>query len=89
MEGEANKFYKGQAVIAVDAITGSRIKNGQLYTVANYEYRMNPVNGLWFYYIDIVGHGSWLRPSIFAPYFPPMQAITFEKITEENPVSVN
>lgn len=82
-------FYPGQTVVCVNGFPKTGFIEGQPYTVSSYEYKMNPVNGLWFFYLGIVGHHDWLRPSIFAPIIPPVQAVTFEKITEDIPVSVN
>jgi len=88
-------FCVGQLVIAVDAMPGSYFKNGTVYTVAAIEYKQssNPIaNGAYFWYIGIIGHAGGVahfRPSIFAPITEEMIAISFEKITEENQVSVN
>lgn len=86
-----NAFYPGQRVVAVDAIAGSYFKNGNEYIVSSYAYKMNPVNGLWFWYIGIVGSHDWLRPGIFAPIPESFIAITLEKVLENetNLISAN
>lgn len=91
--GLLSPFYVGQEVVAVDALLGSKFINGQDYIVSVIEYKINPANGKGpFWYIGIVGHadgGAYFRPSIFAPKIPPMKEVTFDKITEENPISTN
>ena len=86
-------FYAGQEVIAVNAHPKSAFKNGQLYIVSAFEYKINPANGTGpYWYIGIVGHANgeaWFHPGIFAPKIPPLQVVTFEKITNENPISIN
>ena len=83
------EFYAGQSVICIDGYPKTGFKEGQIYTVSSYEYKMNPVNGLFFWYIGIVGYHTWLRPSIFAPIVPPIEVVTFEKITNDIPIAVN
>lgn len=82
-------FYAGQTVVCIDGYPRTGFTEGEHYTVSSYEYKMNPVNGLWFWYIGIVGYHEWLRPSIFAPVIPPVQNVTFEKIYTDIPVSIN
>lgn len=82
-------FFAGQSVICVDGKPKTGFNKDEIYTVSSYEYKMNPVNSRWFWYIGIVGYHEWLRPSIFAPIIPPVQNVTFEKITTEIPVSIN
>lgn len=82
-------FYAGQKVICVDGKPKTGFNKDEIYEVSSYEYKMNPVNGLRFWYIGIVGSHEWLRPSIFAPIIPPVQNVTFEKITTDNPISIN
>lgn len=88
-------FYAGQEVIAVGAMPGSKFINGHDYIVSECVYQPSPnpiANGKWFWYIGIVGHnngGAYFRPSIFAPKIPPLENVTFEKITAENPIAVN
>jgi hypothetical protein len=82
-------FYAGQTVVCIDGFPNTGFKKDKEYIVSSYEYKMNPVNGLWFWYIGIVGYHDWLRPSIFAPIVPPVQNVTFEKITTEIPISIN
>lgn len=95
MEDYEPKFYPGQRVVAVDALPGAGFKNGKEYMVAAYEYKVssNPIaNGKKFWYIGIVGFdngGCYYRPSIFAPIIEAFQVISFEKITEQEPVSIN
>lgn len=76
-----NSFYVGQDVIAVDAMPGSSIKNGQDYVVSSWEFRINPVNGLSFWYIGVYGNHIWLRPGIFAPK-PKFEVITLSAVLE-------
>ena len=82
-------FYEGQTVICIDGYPKTGFEEGAQYTVSSYEYKMNPVNGLWFWYIGIVGFHEWLRPSIFVPIISPMEKVVFEKITEDCPISIN
>lgn len=80
-------FYVGQKVVAVDAIEGSRIKNGQYYVISDCHYSPsgNPIaNGQSFWYVGVMGFDNkWLRPGIFAPIeqkkFPLM---TFKEINK-------
>lgn len=65
-------FYIGQKVIAVDAIQGSNIKNGTIYTV--YDYHMMQAiwsDFKWYWYIGVECNTykshKYLKPSIFAP----------------------
>lgn len=86
-------FYEGETVIAVDAIKGSLIKNGQLYTVYHYQYKANPVNRLHFWYIGVIhANGTkshdWIRPSIFAP-IQRAKLISFERVMEQSPIYAN
>jgi len=67
-------FAINQKVVAVDAISGSRIKNGRVYEVYSCDYAQstNPIaNGKFFWYVGVIGHHNRLRPGIFAPYNPP------------------
>jgi hypothetical protein len=82
-------FYAGQKVICIDGYPNTGFTLGKEYIVSSYEHKMNPVNGLWFWYIGIVGYHDWLRPSIFAPIIPPIQNVTFEKITIDIPITAN
>lgn len=88
-------FYTGQRVVAVDALPGSFFKNGTEYVVSAYEWKSSPnpiANGKYFWYIGIVGHANgsaYFRPGIFAPIIEAFQAITFEKVSEQEPVSIN
>ena len=82
-------FYAGQKVVCIDGYPKTGFEEGEEYIVSSYEYKMNPVNGLWFWYIGIIGYHEWIRPSIFAPIISPMQEVSFEKITSQNPISVN
>lgn len=83
-------FYSGQKVVAVDALPKSKFKNGTVYTVSECFWSINPVNGLGpFCYVGIVGHGSWFRPSIFAPLEDlKMPSMTLTKIKELEKVEV-
>lgn len=76
-----DSFHVGQVVIAVDAYPMSHIKNGNEYIVSSWEFKMNPVNGLWFWYIGIEGIHDWLRPGIFAPK-PKFKRITLSEVLE-------
>lgn len=82
-------FYAGQEVVAVDAVPGSRFKNGQDYVVSACECKINPANGKGpFWYVGIVGHANgdaWFRPAIFAPKISAAQFIEYEKVE----ISVN
>ena len=66
LENITGRFYPTQKVVAVDAMCGSKIKNGEIYTVSSYHYSES-AKGKFFWYIGIVGIHEWLRPSIFAP----------------------
>lgn len=86
-------FYAGQRVVACHPHVGSAFINGNEYTIAACEYKINPANGKGpFWYVGIEGHKDglcWFNPKLFVPYTPPMKEVTFEKIVEQNPVSVN
>jgi hypothetical protein len=82
-------FYPGQTVVCIDGFPKTGFEKDKEYIVSSYEYKMNPVNGLWFWYIGIVGYHEWLRPSIFAPIIHPVQNVTFEKISTDIPISIN
>lgn len=83
------RFYPGQNVVAVDAILGSVFKNGSVYSVSSYDYKMNPANGKWYQYIGIVGVHDWLRPGIFAPIPEIFQRISFQKVIEKEIELIN
>lgn len=79
-------FYEGQRVLAVDALPGSSIKNGQQYIVSDCHYSPsnNPIaNGKWFWYVGIIGFHRWLRPGIFAPIEENFQSISLSEILKE------
>lgn len=84
-----DRFYEGQTVICVRGRPKTGFNKGQLYKVSSYEYKMNPVNGRYFWYVGIVGYHEWLNPTIFVAYIENMQAITFEKICEVEKMSEN
>jgi len=83
-------FYAGQKVVAVDAVSGSRFKNGQIYTVSAVEYKLgnqnHPIGRVTYYwYVGIVGFadgGAYYRPAIFAPIEEKFQPISLEKVLE-------
>lgn len=88
-------FYSGQRIVAVNALPGSAFINGQEYICSDclWMRSSNPIaKGKYFWYIGVVGHsngGCYYRQSIFAPIPEMFQEVTFEKIKEINPVSVN
>lgn len=88
-------FYIGQKVVAVDAVSGSVIKNGQHYIVSECYYAPsgNPLaNGASFWYVRVSAFPIWsLRPSIFAPIQQmklPLMTFTQIKEKEKNEVLV-
>lgn len=62
-------FKNGQKVVAVNAVPGSKFKNGQVYIVRRNRWLMNPVNNTGPHlYIGVNGIiGNFYRSSIFAP----------------------
>lgn len=74
-------FYLFEKVIAVDAIQGSIIKNGKVYTILSCEYVFCRNGNAFFWYVGVEGSHNRLRPSIFASINRPAM-MTFEKITE-------
>ena len=74
-------FYVGQKVIAVDALRGSLIKNGTVYTILSCDF----ANGYW--YVGVEGSHNRLRPTIFAPLDE--QIMSFEKTCEEIKIMAN
>jgi len=76
-------FYIGQNVVAVDAVAGSRIKNGQNYIVTSCDYLMSPnpiANGKYFWYVGVKGSHKWLRPTIFAPIEQAFISISLKEV---------
>lgn len=83
-------FYVGEPVEAVDTISGSLIKNGNKYVISDCHYSYCDNGGMFYWYVGVEGFDNkWMRPSIFRSILPPLQTVTFSKIAEENPVSVN
>lgn len=84
---EIAPFYVGQKVIAVDAMEGSKIKNGRQYIVNSCEYREsgNPLSqkDKKYWYVGVEGHHNRLRPGIFAPIEENFISISAEKILEK------
>lgn len=64
--GGDKPFYVGEKVIAVDAMSGSLIKNGQVYEVYSCDMRRCS-DGCSYWYVGVTGHHNSLRPTIFAP----------------------
>ena len=78
-------FYIGQTVVAVDAITGSSIKNGQKYIVNSCDYAQsgNPLSkGAYYWYVGVQGYHNRLRPTIFAPINEDFISISLDKVIE-------
>lgn len=76
-------FYVGQRVVAVDAIDGSFIKNGNEYIIA--EVRL--WQGVYWHVTVTIRANHPLRPSIFAPIQDAFNAISFEQVVElESPL---
>lgn len=84
-------FYIGQKVIGSGTVHPlSKIKKGQPYVISHCHYSINPANGTGpYWYIGIEGHHDWLAPRLVVPIIEEFKKITFEKITEDNPISVN
>lgn len=83
-------FYVGQKVLGSDRVPAlSKVKKGHPYVISHCEYKMNRVNGLWFWYVGIPGHHDWLAPYLFVPVEEKFEPITLEKILEEETKLIN
>jgi len=76
-----DSFYVGQVVVGVNAPNGSLIVNGHDYIVSSWALKVNPRNGLSFWYIGVEGHHDWLSPKMFAPK-PKFEIIILSAILE-------
>lgn len=84
-----HRFYAGQKVICVHGRPHTGFDKDKEYTVSSYRYEMNPVNGMYFWYVGIVGAHEWLRPTIFIAKLESYEAISFERVCELETSSVN
>lgn len=73
-------FYAGQLVVGSGIYPGSRILKGHEYILSSCEYRMNPVNGLWFWYVGVVGHYDWMSPKLFVQKDQEFKEIEFSEV---------
>lgn len=81
-------FYVGEKVIAVDAVSGSTIKNGQIYTICSCEQDYGQDRNLYWYVGIVGGLHNRIRPTIFAP-LESASLMQFEKLNESVPVHAN
>lgn len=84
-----NRFYAGQKVICVRGRPQTGFDKGKEYIVSSYEYKKNPVNGLYFWYVGIVGTHEWLNPTIFVANLENFQAMAYERVLELEKISEN
>lgn len=84
-----NRFYAGQKVICVRGRPQTGFDKGKDYMVSSYEYKANPVNGLYFWYVGIVGSHDWLCPTIFVASLENFQEMAYERILELEKISQN
>ena len=97
-------FFVGQEVVCIKDTPKSKLKNGFKYVVNQllqsqcgcWKVSVGIVhNGSLFvlcreHNVIINSDGTWWhQPSLFRPILPPLQTVTFSKITEENPMGVN
>ena len=91
-------FYIGQKVVFVDAMKGTdfghdllKIKKGQICVVVDIVYDDSYIGrGPKDWYVEVDRDlGYWILHSNFAPVEEGFQAITFEKVMEQELTSVN